>query len=151
MNIRVIVAHINGMGDFVPQPDKDLIAEAIWALSDTDKPETAEMRIMQASKCAANIGFLEAKWRAVQRRAKAQLVAGKANIARTTRESGIKRTENAISEIVDADPSTQSNEAVFIAAEEVADICQSLRYAIKNMIDGLLELSRSERLDRKLT
>lgn len=151
MNITIIKEHIDSMGEFVPQTDKDALASALFLLSEANIPETVEARILDTSRASSVAGYLENKWRAIERRAKSALSSARAEVAKATRADGIKRTENAIDEIVVTNPAVKHHDAIHIAAMEVADIFQSIRYALKNTIEGLLELSRSERLDRKMS
>lgn len=151
LNIRVIADHIASMGDFVPAEDKDALAQIIMVLSETNIPETVEQRLLDSSRASAVVGHLEGKWRATERRAKAALAAKKAEVAKAFRAATAKTTEASITAQVDSDSEVRYSDSVFIAAQEVADIFQSLRYAIKNMIDSLLELSRTERADRRVT
>lgn len=148
-DLEQIVVHLNSMGDTIPIRDKDSIARVVKTLFIPQTPETIEQQILETSQASAVIGYLENKWRGIATRYEIELKACKGRQAKvyrdTQRASGEKTSVAQVSEFLQDNPEVMRHEAGLSLFTEIADIMQSLRYAIKTRSDGLLELSRTER------
>ena len=152
-DLRQIVVRLESMGDLIEQIDRDSVSRVIFTLVEQEKPETVEIKIMMSSKASASIGYLESKWRAIVKRTEVYLDSVRSMAAAAFRNAskiaGNKITEAQVVEHLDADPAVIAEKQKLISVTEIADIMQSVRYAVKNMFDGLLEFSRNERVAQR--
>lgn len=148
-DLEQIVFRLNDFGELVEIKDRDSTARVILTLLGPQSPEVIDSQILVASQASAVIGYLESKWRGRERQIEVSLESAKASVARTFRETqktaGAKTTEAQVTEYLAGDPNIIDIMHRSSNITEVADIMESLRYAIKNRFDGLLELSRNER------
>lgn len=148
-DLRRIVLYIGSLGDLVEEDHRDTFSRIVLALINPERPETIEAVIQNVEWAGATIGYLEARWRAKERDAKIQLESAQAAVARSFREVqktlGNKVTESLVDQEIAASPKVIDKALALSRTTEVADIFQSVRYAIKNRHDGLLEASRNER------
>ena len=148
-DLRRIVAYVESLGPFVEDEHKDTFSRIVLALINPERPETIESVIQNVEWAGAAIGYLEARWRAKERSSKINLESAQAAVARSFREVqkalGNKVTESLVDQEIAASPTVISAALDLSKTTEVADILQSIRYAIKNRHDGLLEASRNER------
>lgn len=148
-DLRQIVTHLQSMGDTVPAHELDSVSRVVLTLLLPQIPETVDTQILVASQASAVIGYLENKWRGISLRQKIVASSKKAQQAKMFREAQRlakeKVTEAQVTEHLAADPESVREDHSFAIFTEIADIMETLRYAIKNRFDGLLELSRNER------
>lgn len=152
-DLRRIVTHLESFGEMIPEDDRTSIGHIVQTLIQHQTPEMVEMQILVASQASAVVGFLEKKWSGIAKRQDAVVDSVKARVGRLFRESakatGTKITEAQVSENACENPDVMLEESKLTYITEVAEILESLRYAIKNRFDGLLELSRNERVSSR--
>jgi hypothetical protein len=153
-DLKAMVDYIESLGDFVEKPHRDSFARAVITLVNTVNPEKLDFALSQVALAGATISYLEARWRAKMRKAQTLVESVRASTATKFREAskltGAKITEGAVSENIDADPNVLKAEDTASSTEEITDIIEGVRYALKEHQENLRELSRNERQTARL-
>ncbi len=148
-DLTQIVDNLQSFGNLIPASELDSISRVVLTLLGPQTPETVDTQIQVATQASAVIGYLESRWRGVERSHKILLESIRANSAKMFREGrsigGGKTTEAQVLEALALDERVVNSESHLSTLTTIGDILESLRYAIKNRFDGLLELSRNER------
>lgn len=153
-DLKSMVEYVQSLGDLVEEGHKNSFARVVITLATAANPENLDHTLAQVSWAGATIGYLESRWRSKERQAKAILESAQAAAAKKLRDvakaTGAKTTEKSIEEEVTIDPSVTAAVSKHSLTQEIADILQSVRYALKEHQENLRELSRNERQSARM-